>query len=550
MNSVNNNFFNTLDVSGLNCFILGAPPVWPMLEYEMDLVRSLVELGAKAFMYKCTGAPRGCGANISFKSSLRTAVCMECKSRFTNGVRWLEKSDINVNYVHYDDLSVEYKPKYSSFSDLVSPIINSKPDLDALFNNKLGTNWVVESAISTLMSFTNNVNPIIKDNVDVYLRFLYDSYIATLNSRALLENWNIDKFFIFNGRVSRYRPLMRELQNSGRQKDLIVYEHPFRGGDNDRYRYLLSLGGYHHDHQKFSDQLFNQFCSWNVDKNIWISEGNKWFYDRVHSNSHSFKASITKDQINGLLPDSWNPKQFNIVFYTSSEEEWAGIPEVNLKRPFENQLDAISWLTKKLPLNSDLYIRKHPNLSNDISLDQNELIDISYNKIYVIESDSTIDSYALAKSADLIITFGSTISVEAAWLGSTVITLGPAAYSKFEVGYFAYSLAEFEHLLDKLIKKNKKFYVNHRENACKYIFTIKHCEQPTQFIKRKTGSIKQSDELWIFNASLFIKLTVRILLMPHNIKKIFKYKNIKKYKNVSFKEFIKLFKNFFWKDLP
>lgn len=541
---------DAVNFSNLNCFILRAPAVWPMLTYEVDLACALHEAGSQVSMSTCSGSPKGCGANSTFPTLLKSTVCVECKSKQNNGMQWLETQKVPINFVDFDKLNHFLIPTFSKFEDKILPIIFSNKKLDKYFLDQLGINWVVETAYSTLMSITNNSQPDVGSHVKLYLCLLFDTFRATLNSRELVRRGEFDKFFIFNGRTCSYRPLMRELQNCGRDTDLYVYEHPFRGGDNDKNRYLISQGAYHHDHKNFSKQLVRQFNKIAHDKSLWLSEGEQWFDDRINSNSHIYKASVTKNQKNGFLPKAWNKKRKNVVFFTSTESEWLGVPEITENRPFLTQLEALLWLNKTLPSNCDLYVRIHPGGSKETESIQQDISEIRSNRFHLIRFDANVDSYTLAKRADLIITFGSTISVEAAWLGAKVITLGPAAYSEFGVGHTVYKISELKKLLHEYINIKIRPFDEDRINACKYIYTIKNCEHVKDY---RLGSKKLRLKYKVpenFYPNILIKIIVRIFFLPINLNKALLHARKLDFYNAPLKQKLNLIKSFFWKIVP
>ena len=45
-----------------------------------------------------------------------------------------------------------------------------------------------------------------------------------------------------------------------------------------------------------------------------------------------------------------------------------------------------------------------------------------------IDAKSPVDSYELMKAADIVVTYGSTVGVESAYLGKPTIVMGPSAY--------------------------------------------------------------------------------------------------------------------------
>ena len=62
--------------------------LFPMLEYELDIVQKELDKGNKVVFY-CTGGLQQCGANNPKGGHLKNRYCSECKSRVYDGIKWL-----------------------------------------------------------------------------------------------------------------------------------------------------------------------------------------------------------------------------------------------------------------------------------------------------------------------------------------------------------------------------------------------------------------------------------------------------------------------------
>jgi hypothetical protein len=65
-----------------------------------------------------------------------------------------------------------------------------------------------------------------------------------------------------------------------------------------------------------------------------------------------------------------------------------------------------------------------------------------------VDHQSPIDSYTLMRQADIVVTYGSTTGVEAAYAGKPVIVMGPSAYDELGCAAFAGSSEELARALD------------------------------------------------------------------------------------------------------
>ncbi len=69
--------------------------------------------------------------------------------------------------------------------------------------------------------------------------------------------------------------------------------------------------------------------------------------------------------------------------------------------------------------------------------------------INVISPESSIDSYALVDWSDLVVTYRSTMGIEATYWGKPSVSVGPAGYSGFGCVYEPESIQDLFHLLEK-----------------------------------------------------------------------------------------------------
>ena len=67
-----------------------------------------------------------------------------------------------------------------------------------------------------------------------------------------------------------------------------------------------------------------------------------------------------------------------------------------------------------------------------------------------LDPHSPVDSYALMDVADIVVTYGSTTGVEAAYAGRRVVVMGPSAYDELGCADFAGTRAELATALDSV----------------------------------------------------------------------------------------------------
>lgn len=93
-------------------------------------------------------------------------------------------------------------------------------------------------------------------------------------------------------------------------------------------------------------------------------------------------------------------------------------------------------------------VRFHPNqadMSGDILTPFKAVAELPNVKLYY--PTDTVNSYSVMEWSDTVVTFGSTITVEACWAGKVVIMLGPSFFDELDVAYTPRTLEEFNSLL-------------------------------------------------------------------------------------------------------
>jgi len=140
------------------------------------------------------------------------------------------------------------------------------------------------------------------------------------------------------------------------------------------------------------------------------------------------------------------------VLYNSSHDEVIAFGD-SFKYPlFDEQIEGLEYLVqligKEMP-SHNLIIRMHPNLEKvqyPYVARIKELHQISPN-IFVVHPESSIDSYSLLEIAEKVITFGSTMGLEANFRRLPVILLGKGFFYYADYAYKPGSREEISSLL-------------------------------------------------------------------------------------------------------
>ncbi|MCH2209863.1 MAG: hypothetical protein MK110_01065 [Fuerstiella sp.] len=126
-------------------------------------------------------------------------------------------------------------------------------------------------------------------------------------------------------------------------------------------------------------------------------------------------------------------------------------------------------------------IRFHPNQA-DIAADVVEpfrnVAELPNVRIY--EPTDTANTYTLMQWSDQVVTFGSSVTIEACWMNKPAIMLGPSLYDDLEISHNPASVDEFLELL------RKDLPVGSRENAARFAYFEQYDQDELRYI-RYTG---------------------------------------------------------------
>ena len=199
--------------------------------------------------------------------------------------------------------------------------------------------------------------------------------------------------------------------------------------------------------QDFSEKIINH---WNSSTNPLKKEIGSKYFRNLRSKSQTFSWEKFMDE--GLLPELKAEKKL-CVFYATSQIEFVGTTDKIQKGNFQNQSEALNALLECLPSNEwQVILRKHPGAGHHNLLREDEEFWAPCKKhphLSIIEGDSRIDSFTLAKHANLVAHAGSTIGKQITYEEmAPVISLLPSGSESYDSRY-AFNNIELRRLLQQ-----------------------------------------------------------------------------------------------------
>ncbi|MEX1027531.1 MAG: hypothetical protein WD049_05925 [Candidatus Paceibacterota bacterium] len=134
-----------------------------------------------------------------------------------------------------------------------------------------------------------------------------------------------------------------------------------------------------------------------------------------------------------------------VTFFLSSQDEFASLGQA-WKSPFLDSA-VVAEASRRWP-NYFFCVRFHPNqadIGSDVIGPFREAV--QRDNVHVYYPTDTANTYQLIDWSDVVVTFGSTVTVEACWRGKPVILLGPSFYDQLDVADTPASPEAFYELL-------------------------------------------------------------------------------------------------------
>lgn len=379
-------------------------------ETEIEIILNHQEKGDKIVQLVCNKELPACDTNPYFHPE----ACEKCVSKRKMGYSLINK---NIEIKSFFNLTEADKKRITE----IPKVFTNVADLQKLKIDNFEIGYAISSSI---ISMYRDPNPILGSNlIERYITSSLGVYFSLIN---YLKSNKTDIVYIFNGRLAQTRAVLRACNLLGVK--CLIHER----GNSQNYYSLFENTSIHNikNTQKLIKETWEKADPFNKEA---IAE--KWYQTRIGGKMENW-YSFLEDQIH-TLPEGWDPNKINILICNSSEDEFASLGE-EWKNPFyANQTEGIlKMVTDGAELsNVHFYLRIHPHLIKVNNENVKFLHELSFKNLTVIPAVSKISTYHLVKHASKIITFGSTIGIEATYLGKPSILAGKCLYSDLDVAY-------------------------------------------------------------------------------------------------------------------
>ena len=439
--------------------------LWPEhISQLIELAKINIKKKNKVFILTCDKSLISCPINPYHE----TNICKKCimqKKYLTSEI--LE----NVNEISLDFKQPNFKfPNFKNLKDFMS----------YKYDNNLP---IGELAISTYSDESRNCFLDFKEIEKNCLQLANNAIGLYEKTRKIIQKNNINEVYVWNGRRASCGPVL-----FAAKKEHCKYFSYISGGSTDTYLLQPTLGVHNLNYWKESiEKNYNKFIR--INKKNYIIRGENFFkYMRYGQGNRSsgmpFFTDFFDDKIK-IVP-SVNKDKKKITIFTSSYWEFFALGE-EFRKKNNSEINHYELLKKILEDKSinklfDVSVRWHPNLTSAGKEEKeviNKIIDSTSVNNTHYRAENKINSYKLIENSDIIISFGSTVGVEATFYGKPSILLGVAYYEDTGSVYNPKSYEEFIKLLNSKLKPLPKinaikYGANEHYKGIKYIYITRN----------------------------------------------------------------------------
>ena len=383
-------------------------------ETELELAQQHLDAGDDVTVLTCQARMPECDMKQQ-----RQYICVRCMGRSDHGIGLLAGDARCESFYRLSDAEER------QLRDLRTDIFDADK-LSQLRVDNFDIGWAV---LSSIVSIHRDPNVDLRANAIELDGLMRSAWSVYYSMRRRLREEQVDRVYVFNGRHAPMRAAFRACQAEG--VECLLHE---RG--NDFRHYELYRNAMPHDCDYFIQQAE---LAWDQAAGRAEAEsvGAGWFDDRSQG-IEQVGVSFIKGQKQGQLPRNWDPQRRNVAVFVSSENEFVAIGD-SWKNPiYESQLDGLHQIIESLESkDSDLhlYIRVHPNLSFLNNRQTRGLAQLKSAKITLIPADDPICSYSLLMGCEKVLTFGSTMGIEAVYWQRPSVLAGMSFYREMGATY-------------------------------------------------------------------------------------------------------------------
>jgi hypothetical protein len=381
----------------------------PHYETDLEIAQRHLRDGDEVDLLTCEGEALACDINPEH----RFLKCVKCMSKRRRGVPLLEpRGRVRVRSLFSLDGGRRPSAPRSGFEGL-----------EDLRGYRIGNLDIGSAVLSSLVSLTRDPEPDIARHAGLVERLMVSALRVHEATCEYLARNRVGRFYVFNGRMAMARAVLRACERHG--VDCWVHE---RGQD---YRhYSVYRNTFPHDIAYVERRAREAWRQAAGDPERRERIASQYFLDRARGIEQGWRSFVA-GQEEERLPDDWHPARKNVVLFTSSEDEFAEVGDEWKNPIYASQADGILRIIRSFPRDGHsrkLYVRMHPNLRGLRNASITKVLRLKEDSLTLLPPESRVSTYALLRHADVVLTFGSTVGIEAVFWGRPSVLAGQAFY--------------------------------------------------------------------------------------------------------------------------
>lgn len=431
--------------------------VWtPHFATDLELALRHLEAGDEVHFLYCDRELHGCDTNPTREPNL----CRYCRSKLDRGI---EVIGLEASRVHRLQLERHF-PRAMQLPRFES--------LQQLMEYRHGEVDVGAAVASSLVSRLREPDPPVAELVDEVQESVRTAIALYEATRQAIQRLQPDLFLVFNGRFASVRPALRAAMALG-----IPYRVHERGGSKERF--VSVEGATPHDIEHAKREILDLWTSEGASSKEKTRVARRWYEERREGKDQGWFA-FTRAQERGRLPDGFRPDRRNLVIYNSSEDEYVAVE--GWENPlFSSQARALDFVLRaSAGCDLDVYLRSHPNLKGRRNSQTRALASLRGPNLTVIPPETPVDTYALMDAATAVLTFGSTIGIEAVYWKRPSILVGRSFYEGLGGCYRPEGVEDLERWLRELPPPRPP------ERALPYAYWAQRRGEPYRYYEPRT----------------------------------------------------------------
>lgn len=391
-----------------NVLIYSHVPLWTDHHAEtLELACRHVEAGDHVYILSCEGALASCPANASHDAT----ACRMCRRQTNHSLSILAKKNVSRLTLSLPRIHLTI-PQFRSIPELVTLVVDGVP-LGALVASQLVDDH--RDCYLDLAALRDRVTTLVANGLALYRE-----------STDIIRKHRIDKVYVWNGRRCSDGPVAYAAINLG----IPVESHIWGGNDHSLQTLAAPMV---HDLPANHRAIIETYDAYVRQRG---PEAAHAIADACYSELRYGKArypgfvSFAERFDRSAVPARDGRKR--IVIFPSSAWEYYALPGY-AGGCYPSHYEGLRALLAEKSISGDCecIVRWHPNLTS-CGPGEREVVDR-----IIVETgsqathyapESPIDSYALLETADVVVTFGSTIGIESTYYGRPSVMLGRCLY--------------------------------------------------------------------------------------------------------------------------